>query len=120
MKFAAAAVLLSGLVAANPLPQPSTMLGHMIMRRDTVDYAEFVPEPCKELCRVNNGLYTEWEAKNCNKEVTDDCNKTMCKVSMRGEVSSGSESGSESGSVPGIERPQPNQKCHRGRSRAYC
>ncbi|EKD01106.1 hypothetical protein A1Q2_04604 [Trichosporon asahii var. asahii CBS 8904] len=51
----------------------------MIMRRDTVDYAEFVPGPCKEICRVNNGLYTEWEAKNCNKEVTDDCNKTMCK-----------------------------------------
>lgn len=89
MKLAAAAVLLTGLVAANPLPQPSTMLGHMIMRRDTVDYAEFVPGPCKEICRVNNGLYTEWEAKNCNKEVTDDCNKTMCKVSASRELPPG-------------------------------
>lgn len=81
MKLAAAALALSAVVAANPLPEASTLLGHMNFRRDTIDYAEFVPEPCKEICRVNNGLYQEWEAKNCNKDVTDDCNRLMCKVS---------------------------------------
>lgn len=81
MKLVAATVLFSALVAANPLPNPPTLLAHTLMRRDGIDLGAYVPEPCKAICRVQNGLWTEWAALNCNKEVTDACNKLGCKVS---------------------------------------
>lgn len=81
MKLSAVVLAAFASLAAAAPQQSTNVIYRALARREMVDYTALVADPCKSTCASINEFFAAWEAKDCNKDTTDDCNKLACSVS---------------------------------------